>query len=226
MEQNSRDLNDTLLYLGALQDVDVSTIVGGQMIQWDATGMEWIPISYADVFTTSTSTSTTTSTTSTTTTCPLMYSADRLTGGTPSARGEFGVGFEADKASDDNTGTRWSDTGDVFPSWWKYDRGAGNDVEIRRLRIYPFEDPGDNAIRIKNFYLQYSDDDSGWTTHYTGLVPNSGEQWYTYNIPAGAGSHRYWRVWIVDSWDGQSASIYEFEMLECVTTTTTTTTTT
>jgi len=46
---------------------------------------------------------------------------DRLTGGTPSASTEYGVGSKADKACDDNPTTDWRTAPATYPPhWWKY----------------------------------------------------------------------------------------------------------
>ena len=143
-----------------------------------------------------------------------VYSSDQCSGGTPSASGYHSAPYEPQYAFDDNTTTRWSETDDSFPEWILYDSGAGVTPEIVKLRVYPFEDPGDNMLRLKDFQVQYSDDDIGCDDAGTFQCPNSGEQWYEFFWDS-VGGHRYWRLYITTTWDGSSSSIYEIEMLEC-----------
>jgi len=143
------------------------------------------------------------------------YSVDRCTGGTPSASDIFGAGYEADKAFDNSTSTRWSETGDSFPEWIKYDFGVGVTPNLAKLRVYPFEDPGDNMVRLKDFKVQYSDNDSDWFDAGTFQCANSGEQWYEFEWSS-VGGHRYWRLYITTTWDGSSSSLFEIELMECL----------
>ncbi len=68
---------------------------------------------------------------------------------------------------------------------------------------------GDYRGGIKNFYIQYSDNYSTWTTAYTGLaLQNGNRQEFVW---ANAGSHIYWRVYVVDSYNTSYIAISEME---------------
>jgi hypothetical protein len=89
-----------------------------------------------------------------------------LTGsGTASASSEFSGSFVASNAVDNNTSTSWVATGaatNAAPEWWKYDFGIGVTYDIVELAITPRT--GVPANTPADFLIQYSDDNSVWTT--------------------------------------------------------------
>lgn len=64
----------------------------------------------------------------------------------------------------DNTSARWG-LGSSFPHWLKVDFGAANDKAIVEIAITTRSDFPDEGPR--DFSLQYSDDDSSWTTAFS-----------------------------------------------------------
>ncbi len=84
--------------------------------------------------------------------------ADQCTGGTASASDEFSASFAASKAVDDDAATAWSCN--TATNWWKYDFGTAKDIveyTIQAHNSVPDRSP-------KDFTLQWSDDDTNWTT--------------------------------------------------------------
>ena len=138
---------------------------------------------------------------------------DRCTGGTPSADSVVTAGYEASKGCDDNAGTSWSSTDTAFPHWWKYDCGAGVSWKISKFTASAYL--GVSGYRMKNFTILGSNDDTNWTTIYTGLMANSaGVQTFTFTNTT---AYRYFKVNCTDSYDtasGNQISVYEFEMFE------------
>jgi hypothetical protein len=87
--------------------------------------------------------------------------ADQCTGGTPSASSE-NSGFEASKAFDNNaTTTQWlSNASEPSAPWWlKYQFASA--VDVAEVSIVP---PTTLTRAPKDFDIQYSDDNSAWTT--------------------------------------------------------------
>ena len=140
----------------------------------------------------------------------MAYSLDLITGGTPSADTENSAGYEADKACDDNTGTSWASSVTAFPHWWKYDFGVGITKIITRITLL-----STNAAspQIKNFTLQGSNNDSSWTTVYTGLTEdNTNVQTFSFS---NGSAYRYYMINATDSWFGGNTigAITEIEMM-------------
>lgn len=122
--------------------------------------------------------------------------ADATGSGTASQSAFWFTGYEGSKAFDNNNSTHWYNSPPGMPQWVSYDFGAGNDKDIVELAIFP------NANRPQNpssFALQYSDDNSSWTTLFS--VENYVEWVYsTLNVfsasdsPTQNGADTAWRV--------------------------------
>ena len=144
----------------------------------------------------------------------MEYTSDILTGGTPSAISEHSAPYLASKACDNNESTRWSANSYTYPSWWKYDLGSGVSKKVRKLRIHPYADDG-NDCTIKDFKLQGSNDDSNWTDIYIGQHDNTGNS-EDYAFENG-NSYRYYRIYITTTWEDIGyPSIFETEMMELI----------
>ena len=145
-----------------------------------------------------------------------IYGSDVLTGGTPSADSVYldNPTYAEDKACDDNESTRWVSEDTVgFPHWWKYDLGNGVTKIVTKVRIYPYRSAGEN-VRLKDFKIQGSNNDSDWTDIHTGQQTNDlGWQDYTF---ANENAYRYNRIYVTTTWDVGNAGcgIYEIEMME------------
>lgn len=107
-------------------------------------------------------------------------------GGTASASSENAAAYTASKAFDgllqDNGDTSsrtsvWASTNTALPHWIQYDFGMGNDVEIISIGVH-----GRNSTFASQmptaFDVQYSDDGSSWTTHWS----ESGLSWAGYEF--------------------------------------------
>lgn len=72
------------------------------------------------------------------------------------------AGFEAPKAFDNNTGTTWYTPATNLPAWIKVDFGAGNEKDIVEVALMAWN----LTEMVSEFELQWSDDNSSWTTLY------------------------------------------------------------
>jgi hypothetical protein len=120
----------------------------------------------------------------------------RIGAGTPSADTVFSGTYTADKAIDGNTTTYWCSTNTAFPHWWKYDFGAGNDVDI--IEVLCTWETGYKPTGT--LYLQYSDDDTNWYDRWTiPLWTQVTNFAYPYVRPPT--TKQLWRINITDSQD-------------------------
>lgn len=84
---------------------------------------------------------------------------DLAVGGTATASTEYGAGYEASKAIDNNNSTRWSAAvTPVTASWIYVDLGASK--AVYGFSIYHY---GDGAHDVATYKVQKSDDGSNWT---------------------------------------------------------------
>ena len=140
-----------------------------------------------------------------------VYGDNFITGGTPSADTEFSGDYDAAKACDGNVSTYWSSTNTTHPHWWKYDLGAAVTKTARKLTLNLA-----NATHLRNFTLQGSNDDSAWTTIYTGVHANTaGSQTFLFeNLTA----YRFYKVEGTDNWEPSNwMSITEIYLYEITT---------
>jgi len=143
--------------------------------------------------------------------------SDVASGGTPSADSTLG-GFPASNAFDGNNSTSWISGSGAYPHWIKYDFGAGNEKDIVEMAVagrldsssaFAYQSPRD-------FTLDYSDDDSSWTTlitvtgfsnHCSGLQVINADTRYD----AGAAG-TVWRIHVTAVGGGGTIAICEVEM--------------
>jgi hypothetical protein len=135
--------------------------------------------------------------------------ADQCTGGTASASSEVG-GFEASKAFDNSTGTTWYTPSSNLPAWVKYDFGSGNDKDIVEVALTcwsPNEHPRD-------WSLQYSDDNSTWTTLFaaTSLTAWSANETRAFSFQNPVSAYRYWGLSISAMDGGSAVTIADLEL--------------
>ena len=135
-----------------------------------------------------------------------------LTGGTISASSNAGAPYVEANGLDGNLTTYWASDGGAYPKWWKYDLGSGITKIARKLKFYTYID-GAGGI-LKNFTLQGSNDNSNWTTVYTGLATNTGDVWQTFmfdNITA----YRYYKINCTDNYRSDNyVGFYEIRLFE------------
>lgn len=90
---------------------------------------------------------------------------DQCTGGTPSASSIFSGSFPASKAFDDNTASGlWSAANNSWHAWLKY--AFASAVEVFEVAITSRPD-GFPLTAPRNILVQWSDDDSNWTTAWS-----------------------------------------------------------
>ncbi len=145
------------------------------------------------------------------------YGSDILSGGTASADSFYDAARNADKACDNNLTSYWQCSAGPppYPHWWKYDLGDGNEKTVQKLRIKPFY-TSSNAY-IKDFKLQGSNNDSDWDDLLTDQVANA-NAWDDFTF-SNSTAYRYYRIYATNNWVGNGwISVYEFEMMEKVTT--------
>jgi hypothetical protein len=100
------------------------------------------------------------------------------------------------------------------PSWIRVqfdDKTEVVEIKVRSWATNPTRAPMD-------FALQYSDDDTAWTTHasYTGQTAWGANEVRTFTAPGGQ-SHAYWRLYITaNNGDANYTEINEIEMRDTV----------
>lgn len=123
--------------------------------------------------------------------------ADVTGSGTASAS-HANASWPASGAFDDNSSTAWAvfSPGPVYPEWLKYDFGAGNLKDIVEVALTPYTIAEMAAVMS----VQYSDDDSTWTTafrivngEWSGVSQAFSAATDPYLI-AGATTKRFWRI--------------------------------
>ena len=140
---------------------------------------------------------------------PTYGTTDRCTGGTASANAVYGIDHADHAVANDGNASYWYATSG--PCWWKYDFGAGVAWRISKLIMQCA-----NIVTkcgVKNFTVQGSNNDSDYTTLYTGItVNNNNEQTFTWTNKV---SYRYIKINVIDDWDATGyALICEVQMFE------------
>lgn len=139
---------------------------------------------------------------------------NQASGGTPSASTEYSGSYTAAKAFDSSTSTNWSTTaGTTVGSWLKYDFGSA--VTVLQIAITtPTSGP---STAPKTWDVQYSDDNSSWTTAWS-VTNQTGwrtAQTRVFTDPAaapGGGAHYHWRLLFTAI--GSTSGYYEFAEVE------------
>lgn len=115
-----------------------------------------------------------------------------LTGsGTPTASGNYGPGYEADKAFDNNLNTSWASATGSGPDWLRYDFGSGQSKVITE---YTFQLDANSYTRPTAWSFDGSADGSTWTSLHslTGQSISSGTR-YAYTF-TNSTAYRYYRL--------------------------------
>jgi hypothetical protein len=111
---------------------------------------------------------------------------------------------------DSNTTTYWAATSTVSvgdPNWVSADLGSSKTVLNIQVNA---QAGGANGVRLKDFNLQYSDNNTDWTTQQSFQHTNSdGTETFVISSPT---SHRYWRLLMTSQWntDGSYNRVYEW----------------
>ena len=115
----------------------------------------------------------------------------------------------ASDAGDGNGSTYWSPS--TLPCWISMDFGSAKTVGIVKLHS---KANGANGVRVKDFTLQYSDNNESWLDQQSFQHTNfDGEETFTITSPS---SHRYWRVRVTTKWntDGNHVRIHELNLFD------------
>jgi len=143
--------------------------------------------------------------------------SDVASGGTPSADSTLG-GFPASNAFDGNNSTSWISGSGAYPHWIKYDFGAGNEKDIVECAVAGRLDSSSTwgYQSPRDFTLDYSDDDSAWTTLFTVTGASdlcAGLQVFNANTRYDAGaSGTVWRIYATAVGGGGTLAMCEVEM--------------
>jgi len=143
--------------------------------------------------------------------------SDVASGGTPSADSTLG-GFPASNAFDGNNSTSWISGSGAYPHWIKYDFGAGNEKDIVEFAVAGRLDSGSTYAyqSPRDFTLDYSDDDSAWTTLFTVTGASDlcgGLQVFNADTRYDAGaSGTVWRIYATAVGGGTTFALKEIEM--------------
>ena len=132
--------------------------------------------------------------------CGGRLNADSMTFGGSYAPGQGPINAFVDSASSWYSGI--SSTG----AWIGRDYTSGA-ASLRRINAYR------TASFTFNGPIQYSDDNSSWTSAgFSFSIPSSDSTWRTVDLPY-LGNHRYWRV--LDSQDDSYHQIDKLEFFDC-----------
>ena len=127
-----------------------------------------------------------------------------------SASGEFSGANAAWVAFDGNAGTNWIE-GVGLPAWLKYDFGSTYANPIKKLRLL-----GRSGLASRNpnaFTLAGSNDDSSYTTIYTGnMVEN--DSWQEFTFTANTTAYRYYKLNVTSTFYGSYPQLAELELWE------------
>jgi len=92
-----------------------------------------------------------------------------------------------------------SNSSNPWISWYTKEPIKINSITIQNRACASDWTSGDTAIP-KDFQIQYSDDNSSWTTAFTGTNPKGCLLSTTFNVNASS-AHRYWRLYATSNYD-------------------------
>jgi hypothetical protein len=121
-----------------------------------------------------------------------------ISGGTATADIYYDSNYIPSYGCDRNTANRWSTNNSAFPHWWKYDFGLGITKIVKKIRILNYYDS--NGQQVRDFYFQGSNNDTDYTTIYTGnAAPICLSSWFEFNFENSA-SYRYYKLVFLNSY--------------------------
>lgn len=128
--------------------------------------------------------------------------------GTAAASTAYTSSYAAWKALDKSTSTSWVTTADAGNQWLSYDFTAPRFVHTAMISTQNivFETPA----RVKDFRIEYSDNNTSWTTAATGTKADAATAEDFDVIHAGA--HRYWRLFAINNRGGARIEVTEFNL--------------
>jgi hypothetical protein len=137
--------------------------------------------------------------------------ADVTGSGTASASYNNGT---AGDAFDNNTSSHWDVASGNYPATLVYDFGAGNEKDIVEFAIYASDGPS----APRKFDLEWSDDNSAWTTLFeiAGETGWSSATTRTWSASTDPDLYRYWRMYVTANNGNAYVSLQSFEMRESI----------
>ena len=131
--------------------------------------------------------------------------------GTAAASTTFSTTYAAWKALDKNTSsTSWlTSNGSIANQWLSYDFTAPRFIHTATISTQYVASSA--TARIKDFRIEYSDNNSTWTSVATGTKADAATE-ETFDVIS-AGAHRYWRLFAVNNRGGTNISFDEFNLL-------------
>ena len=124
-------------------------------------------------------------------------------------------GGAVEQIDDDDTGTHWGPDSKA-DEWASADMASAKTVA--RIAVHSKAD-GANGVRCKNTRLEYSDNNADWNLQEAFQHTNSdGNEFFVVASPS---SHRYWRLYVVDTWNSDASwmRVHELVFYESYTTT-------
>lgn len=136
------------------------------------------------------------------------YGPNIVTGGAATASDYYNAAYDASKAADGNTGTWWETLNANPPHWWTYQFAAAKAVTKLTIQC-------GHIYGLKNFTLDGSNDNTSWTTVYTGQAAQvTTVQTFIF---ANTTAYPYYRINGSDVWvAANSFRIQEFQMFESI----------
>lgn len=148
-----------------------------------------------------------------------MVLVDVLSGGTASADNEYNnTNYALVNACDNDEASMWF-TATGGPHWWKYDLGAGQGKVVTSVRVKPGPLSGYSYTGLRHFVLKGSNDNSNWTTIYSGEHANN-----LYSATFSFSNSNAYRYYMIDGLDSYSpdgtylVGVQELEFLAVLTT--------
>lgn len=141
------------------------------------------------------------------------YGANFLTGGTASSSGEE-IGYEADKAFDANTATRWGGDNPQTSWWLLYDLGTATATAAKwSATIYV---QGETSYFLKTVGVYGSDDNITYNFLTTSTVENTGADASTQEFEFdNTTAYRYYKFYFPDTYYENFNSVKEIGGYEC-----------
>lgn len=128
--------------------------------------------------------------------CTAVNGASVATGGTPAASTSNGS-YPVSNLFDGNTATLWNSSGGVAGEWVSYDFGSGNNQDIVEVYWTARTDGTYWTLSPTDLAVQYSDDNSTWTTGWYGIHDGwtTGQTVrFTKQTASAFTAHSYWGI--------------------------------
>ena len=106
-------------------------------------------------------------------------------------------------------GDNWGPNNSGFPHWLKYDFGIGKSTVINKFKFH-----SSNTYSPKTFTLDGSNNNTDWTTLYTGTnVADPVSNWTPYFTFSNSTAYRYYRLHITVGWSAEWIVLNELHLV-------------